>query len=186
MREIFSVFVSGSVKEIAAQLIGFLALAASVISFQMKTYRRIMLMQILCAALFAVHMGFLTLLGHGDAVSGCVSNVICLIRDVVFLLLAGREEKHPRLKTVIFCVLLAGVGVVRFSPVSLLCIVGMLLNTVSFSMTEPQRVRRIILISAPFMFAYELLSASAGGAVNELISFCSAVIGLLRYRKAKG
>ena len=186
MQELIRVFTEGSPAELGVQVIGLLALAASVVSFQMKTYKGIMVLQIICAALFSVHMGLLFALGHRDAISGCASNLLCLVRDVAFWFLAKRPQKRPWIKTVVFYVLMAGVGAATWqSPVSLLCIIGMLLNTVSFSMTDPQKVRRVILFSSPFILVYDLLSASVGGAVNELISFASAVIGVLRFRKLK-
>lgn len=186
MLEIVEVFRSGSVPEIIAQIIGVFALAASVASFQMKTYRRIMLAQIICAALFAIHLGMLFLLGHRNAISGCVGNIVCLIRNVIFQIASTRQEKRPWLKTVIFSILVAASILLTWqSPFTLFCLVGLVLNTVSFSMTDPQKVRRVILVSSPFIFVYNLFSASVGGAVNELISITSVIIGLIRFRKGK-
>ena len=184
--DIFTVFRTGSVPEIVAQIIGFLALAASVASFQMKTYRKIMLMQMICAALFVIHMGMLFLLGHSDAISGCAGNAVCLVRDAVYLATSDRQQKRPWLRTAVFSAMMIVVGVLTWrSPISLICIVGLVLNTVSFSVKEPQNVRKLILFSSPFFMVYNFLSASIGGVCNEIISFLSAVVGLIRYRKAK-
>ena len=184
MFEIFTVFRSGSVGEIIAQLIGLFALITSVASFQMKTYRRIMLVQSICAALFVLHMGMLFLLGHKNALSGCVGNFVCLVRDIIFLRTADREVRRPWLRTAIFSLLMVAVGISSWqSPVSLICIVGFVLNTVSFSFKAPQNVRKMILVSSPFFMVYDFLSASIGGVCNELISFISAVVALIRYRK---
>ena len=186
MPDIFSVFINGSALEIIAQILGVFALATSVISFQMKTYRQIMVMQIICAALFSVHLGMLYAAGHRDAISGCVGNGICFVRDIVFWMTDRRVEKRRWLKTLVFSVLMVIAGIVTWqSPVSLICTVGMVLKTVSFSMYDPQNVRRVILIASPFFLVYEILSASIGGTVNEIISFTSAVIALFRYRKKK-
>ena len=41
--------------EIIAQVFGILAFIASVVSFQMKTYRQILWVQTLCTVLFVIH-----------------------------------------------------------------------------------------------------------------------------------
>ena len=56
--------------EIVAQVFGILAFIVSVISFQMKTYRQILLVQTLCASLFVVHFLLLSGCGQADAVTG--------------------------------------------------------------------------------------------------------------------
>lgn len=186
MSELIATFFSGSYLEILAQILGIFAFATSVLSFQMKTYRSIMIVQSICAALFTIHLGLMFLSGHADALAGCAGNGICLVRDLIFLFLGEREERRPWLKAVIFSIIMVISGIFTWSsPVSLLCMIGLILNTVSFSIKDPQKVRRTILFAAPLFFVYELLNASIGGSINEVVSFTSAVVGLIRFRSKK-
>ena len=181
--ELIDAIRSGDVFMIIAQLFGFLALAASVTSFQMKTYKQIMIVQIICATLFVINYAMLYMHGYPSAISGGISNFVCIIRNIVFWMTMN-QKKYAWVKTVVFSAILVLILAIFYAGwPTLICMAGMVLNTVSFSMKEPQKVRKVILFSAPLQFIYNLASASVGGAMNEAISFTSAVIGLLRYRK---
>ena len=59
----------------------------------------------------------------------------------------------------------------------------MILNTVALSIPDPNRVRIFIMISSPFACAYDILTQSIGGTVNETVSFLSALTAFLRCRR---
>ena len=171
--------------EITAQVFGILAFIVSVISFQLKTYRRILWAQTLCALLFVTHFYLLYLSGRADAVTGAALNGVCAVRDVVLLL---TEKKRTRKLTVcltaVFSAAVVAVGLLSWtSRVSLLFLIAMILNTVALSIPDPNRVRIFIMISSPFACAYDILTHSIGGTVNEVVSFLSALTAFLRYRR---
>ena len=58
----------------------------------------------------------------------------------------------------------------------------MVLVTVSMSVRNPNKLRLLMLIAAPFAFTYDMLIGSIGGSINEAISFVSALIAYLRNR----
>lgn len=66
-------------------------------------------------------------------------------------------------------------------PTSLLVTAAMILNTFSFSFTNPKLVRSTILVSSPLMLIYNILTGSIGGIINEICVEISSVVGLLRY-----
>ncbi len=186
MLEIVDVYRNGSAREITAQVFGVLALLFSVLSFQCRTYKKIMISQLLCASFFVIHFGMLFSLGHRNAISGCAANAVCVVRNTVYWIMSSREEKHPKIKVVLFTIATAAVCLIFYqSPVTLLCTAGMILNTLAFSEEEPQKVRKLILCSSPFICIYNFLCASIGGFVNELISMASVIIGLIRFSKTR-
>ena len=165
--------------EIAAQVFGILAFIVSVVSFQLKTYRQILWAQTLCALLFVTHFYLLTCCGQADAVNG-----VCAVRDVVLLITEKkRTQKLTTILAIVFSVIVVAIGIATWSsPVSLLFIVAMVLNTVALSIPDPNMVRVFIMISAPFACAYDILNHSIGGTVNEVVSFLSALTAYIRYR----
>ena len=171
--------------EIVAQVFGILAFIVSVLSFQLKTYRQILWAQTLCACLFVVHFLLLVRCGQADAITGAALNGVCAVRDVVLLLTEKkRTEKLTTILAVVFSAAVVVIGVVTWSSwVSLLFIVAMVLNTVALSIPAPNTVRLFIMASAPFACAYDILTHSIGGTVNEVVSFLSALTAYIRYRR---
>ena len=171
--------------DVAAQVFGILAFIVSVVSFQLKTYRQILWAQTLCALLFVTHFYLLARCGQADAVTGAALNGVCAIRDIVLLITEKkRTQRLTTLLAVCFSLIVVIIGILSWSsPVSLLFIVAMVLNTVALSIPDPNMVRVFIMISAPFACAYDVLNHSIGGTVNEVVSFLSAMTAYIRYRK---
>lgn len=84
--------------EIAAQVFGILAFIASVISYQLKTYRNILWTQLVCALLFVTHFFLLWQSGRADAITGAALNGVCAVRYVVLLLKRGRAFLLPHVR----------------------------------------------------------------------------------------
>lgn len=174
--------------EIAAQVFGILAFIVSVISYQLKTYRQILLAQTLCVTLFVVHFLMLARCGQQDAMTGAALNGVSFVRDII--LLATEKKRTPKLTTVLaicFSAAIVAIGILTWSSwISLLFIIAMILNTVALSIPDPNTVRVFIMISAPFACAYDILNHSIGGTVNEVVSFLSALTAFLRCRRTSG
>ena len=174
--------------ETVAQIFGILAFIASVVSFQMKTYRQILWVQTLCASLFVVHFLLLSRCGQADAMTGAALNGVCAFRDVILLVTGEkRSPKLTRILAVVFSLAVVAIGILTWSSwVSLLFIIAMVLNTVALSIPDPNMVRVFIMISAPFACAYDILTHSIGGTVNEVVSFLSALTAFIRCRRGAG
>ena len=171
---------------IAAHITGIIAMIFSVLSYQFKTKKQILIAQMLCVIFFTLNFSLLYFSGTPDALTGAALNVVCIIRNCCYMV-CDQKDAPPKIRiavTVFYMLVMLAVGIYTWnSIVSLLFIITMLLNTLAFSMKEPQKVRLIMLISAPFAFSYDLLSNSIGGMINEAFSAVSTVIALIRYRK---
>lgn len=171
-----------------SQLIGFAALAACVTSFQCKTYSKLILLQAATSLLFMTHFGLLALSGTPSAWTAAVSNVICLVRNLVYYFTAGKDGPFSQrtatiLKSSVFAFVLVVFGIITWGGIaSLFCTIAMVLITISVSVQKPQKVRMITLIAVPFMLTYDVMTFSIAGVLNESISAISALVGLWRYR----
>jgi len=170
---------------VIAQIFGILAFVASVSSFQFRTYRRMMTVQTICAGLFLIHFYLLARSGQQDAMTGAALNGVCMIRNVLLILTEKtRTRKMTLILAVTFSVIVVIIGIRTWhSWASLLFIAAMVLNTAAFSIPDPDKVRTVILFAAPLACAYDALTGSVGGTVNEAVSFFSALIALRRGKK---
>lgn len=161
--------------EIGIQIVGIAAMLFSVFSFQMNEHKKIMLMQIMATTLFGIHYFFL------GAYTGMMLDIVATVRGIVFY---NKDKKWAQGKgwiTFFMAAFMVAGALVWQGPSSLLMIGAMVLNTYSFSCTNPKVVRSTILISSPMLLVYNILTGSIGGVVNEILVECSSVIGLIRY-----
>ncbi len=174
--------------ETAAQILGFLALGANVLSFHFKAYRRIVAMQMLSSVLFTAHFALLWAAGRADALTAGALNALSLFRNGLLLLTEKRRTaRGTALIAGFFSAAVIAFGILTWNSwVSALFITAMVGVTVSMSVRRPNTLRLLTMTAAPFAFAYDLLIGSAGGSVNEAISFLSALIAYRRNRPSAG
>lgn len=177
--------------EIIAQLIGIVAMAMNVLSFQQKTRMGIIRWQLLGTMLFAVNMFML-----GAIVGGCL-NLLGAARAVVF---SNKERFHTEkvawvyvfsaayLVSYLLTFILVGKEptpanlVVEFLP-----IIGMIFGTVSFYLDDPKIIRKLGLVNSPAWLIYNSYNKAIGGILCEILCLISIVVGILRLdRKRKG
>lgn len=168
-----------------AQAIGIVAMAMNIFSYQMKSKKGIIAMQFFGTMLFSV--SFLML----GAYTGGLLNFIGMIRSAVFLNGERLNAKHPLwlvgfeaayvasyvLTFAVFGKELSALNVVlEFLP-----LVGMTATTVSFRMNEARNVRALGLVSSPSWLIYNIFNKAVGGAVCEIVSLVSIIVGILRH-----
>lgn len=168
--------------EIIAQAFGILALAANVLSFHFRKYRQIVIVQILSSVFFTVHFVLLYNSGRTDALTAGVLNGLSLFRNG--LLLCTEKRRTPTGTALIagfFSAAVIAFGILTWNSwISVLFIIAMVLVTVSMSVRKPNTLRLLMMIAAPFAFAYDILIGSIGGLINEAISFASVLIAFIR------
>ena len=163
------------------QGLGVVAIILGFINYQVKTRKNLLYIHSATSLTFALH--YLCL----GAWAGMAMNFIGLIRNVVFFYL---EKKGPVKKWVVvmFAVILGGVGIAASLVKQegwyfIISVAALMINSYSMSFTNPNNVRKSILISSPMVFIYDCFVLSVGGAIFESIAFLSAIIGLIRFRK---
>lgn len=162
-----------------AQIIGFIALAFNVSTFQAKRHRTMMSLQIVVATLYSVHFFML------GALTGAALAVAGLIRSIVFRKVvpinATKRSLWPLLITQAIGLIAAIVTWQDWR--SLLALVGWQAMTLAFWQRREQRVRQFGLASSPPWLIYDLLYGSMAGVLNEVLCSSSVIVGLWRFRK---
>lgn len=159
------------------QMMGIVAVILGFISFQMHTNKKILVMQTATALTFCLHY---LLIG---AYSGMAMNALALLRNYAYY---HREKKifSGRKCPIFFAILMGAVGFLSWQgPHSLFVITGLVINTVCMSFTNPQSIRKGILVTSPMVLIYDVFVLSIGGIIYESVAIASAVIGILAYRR---
>ena len=165
-----------------AQAIGALALILSLISFQMKERRTILLFQMLASLSCAVS---LIMLG---GIAGGILDVIAFSRTLVFSLSDRYKWAGSKICLFSYFALIIAVGILTWesgSIATLFAILGTLLSTLALYMRSETRIRTISLFVGPCWIAYNLIYSSCFGILNEIIAMTSIIIALFRMRKSR-
>ncbi len=162
-------------QEKIAQIIGFAALACAVCSFQQNKHKRILFFQILSGSLFTVHF---TLLG---AVLGGVLNFFGMLRSIVFY---NKDKAWAQGKKwlFIFSTVFVATGIFFWEGIiSIFPILSMVLSTICFWVTDPKKVRLLMLPASPLWMVYNAVKRSYGGFLTETFVLCSVIVGMIRF-----
>lgn len=173
--------------EIIAQVIGIIAMAFNILSYQFKKKRAVITAQLLGAACFSIN--FLML----GAVVGGILNILAAIRAVVFLFKDKlKTDKWPWLIGFILCYI--AVYILNFTafgkeptPVNLIVevlpVIGMVALNIGFMQKSSAGIRKFGLISSPAWLIYNIVAFSWGAIICEALSLISIFIGMFRNDK---
>ena len=165
-----------------AQVIGLLAVATFLISYQQKKRTNIILFNVISRCLYILQY---LLLG---AFSGAVLDILGAVASAV----AGKKDapfikKHLPWVILSMNVLIVAVGVfiaiMNQSWLDLFSLMGVLLHTGAFWMNSEKIIRRISLAGSPFWFIYNFLSRAYGSAIGDLLTMASILLAMYRHRE---
>ena len=166
-----------------AQALGVVAIILGFINYIVKTRVQVLFVNSVTALCFVLH--YLCL----GAWAGMALNCVAFIRNIVYYY-AGKNSKANKALAIIFAVLMGTMGI----TVSLLAneawyfilsVVALMINSYAMSFSNPNHIRKSILITSPLVLAYDCFVRSMGGAVYESVAIISAIIGLIRYKKKR-
>lgn len=175
----------GGIYQVVAQGIGIIGMVVVALSFQSKSQRRLILIQLVGAALFTVN--FLML----GAISGGLINFISIFRSLIF----GNKKKFHGDNPIWLVIIIGLYGVayiltftvfgvrptVENLLIESLTVIGMSASTIGFFLKDAAAVRKMGLIHSPAWLTYNCIRGAIGGALCEAFSLVSIVIGMLRY-----
>ena len=164
-------------EQILGQGFGILAPILTVISYQLNTKKSILLAQ--TASSFFTAVGYFFL----GATSGCVLNVICLVRNFAYLFLKEKSKLRIPVVSLLSLSMVVFGALTWQGPQSLLIMIALAVNTVYLSFGKPQLLRKSILLTSSMMIVYNLIVFSVGGLLNESLAVASSVVGIIRFRK---
>lgn len=169
--------------DIIPQIIGLLAVATFLLSYQQKKRKNIILFNTVSRCLYILQY---VLLG---AFSGAVLDVLGAISSVV----AGKKhigfiKKHTKAMLIFIntSIIVVG-GLIAFcnkSWIDLFSLTGVLLHTSAFWISSERLIRRVSLLGSPFWFVYNLLSHAYGSAIGDILTICSIIIAMIRHKNS--
>ena len=159
------------------QGIGFVAVAAFILSYQIKSNRWLFLLQLIGSGLFCLQFFLL------DAFSGCLSLAVNILRNALMMKYDDwkwvRQKWCPVAITGLFTVILI---VTWNGPVSLLAFIASVSSTFVYWTNSPRNIRLVNLVCAsPCWLIYDVIVHSWGGLVSESITLLSILVSIWRF-----
>ena len=167
--------------DLIIQLIGFLALAASLISFQFKKHNHILLLRTASELIFALQYIFL------GAWTAAIMDGISVVRNMLYTALVKKNRPTTPV-IIVFSLFVIVTGLIAYDGIiSLLPIVSKLLTTVSYGMKKERWLRFITLPSCIFWIIYNAYVGSAAGILADSMTLVSLLIAMYKFdiRKQK-
>lgn len=160
--------------DILIQMIGFLGITASVISFQCKKHDKIMLFRTLNELVFAIQYFML------EAYTGMAMNLVGCVRNHIFSNQV-KKGKNTTYSVIFFSVLFFMFGIITWQgPKSILIIVAKILSTVAYGNKNTTFVRCTVLITSTSWLIYNAFIFSIAGVLCEAFTLASIIVGLIR------
>ena len=160
------------------QALGIIAVLIGFVSYQMKTARMILIIQIIMSVVFCFHY---LLIGATSALALNIFGIICKF------IYCYRDKMgfSGKICPVVLAFVMGIAGALSWQGYySLFIIVGLLVNTLFLSSKNAQTIRKSILFTSPLVIIYNIFVLSIGGIVYESIAIISALIGIIRYSKS--
>lgn len=162
---------------IIGQSLGIVVIVLGFLTYQLRTREQVLVAHIATALCFSLHYLMI------GAFSGMALNMVALIRNIVYYFL-GKNGPIKKRWAILFVVIISAAGLLSWQGwYSILMVLGLIINTYFMSSSNPQNIRKSILVSSPLVLSYDVLVLSVGGAVYESVAIVSAVIGIIRNRK---
>lgn len=159
------------------QGLSFVAVILGFISFQMKSAKGLLLMQIFVATVFSVHYFLI------GAMPAAVMNVVGIIRTAVFYF-KDKKFYNPKVYPLLFAIIMLGFGIYSWVGwYSIFVVAGLVIHTMCLPMKNPQHIRWSILVTSPMVLIYDIFELSVGGIIYESMVIISSIIGIVRFRK---
>jgi hypothetical protein len=164
---------------IIGQLLGIIAVITGFASYQMKTQRGIIALQMATALIFTLHYVFL---GAPTAIAlnllGAVSCIFYYFRDKR----GGKSVIEP----IVFAALIIASGILTWEGwYSALITAGLVFNTISLTFSDPQKTRAVVFVKSPLCLIYNAIVLSGGGVIYECAVLISAIIGIIKNKRVK-
>jgi hypothetical protein len=161
--------------KIAAQIVGLVGIVCSLLSFQQKERKHVMLFQMTASALFCIQLFMV-----GAITGGCVDS-ISFVRTAVFSQNDKKWASSP-IWLGVFIVAMIVTGILTWQDGwSILPIIGSILSTIALWMKKSSHIRVISLFVGPCWLVYNLIHGAYTGALNEVLAMTSIVIGMVRH-----
>ncbi len=171
-------FREDTIGKIIVQAIGIVAMALTILCYQLKQRKYILLMQYSGNLLWVVHY---FLLGSTTAV---VMNALNVFRGIIYSL--DKKWAKSKIWIFVFLALSISLGIITFNEwYSILPIIGTAIATVALRINDENTLRKVYITSVPPWIVYNALANSLPGTISATFTLVSLVVALFRYKGFK-
>ncbi len=160
-----------------AHVLGALAVVTFLLSFQMKTRKKIIAVNLTSRLLYILQ--YLVLGAFEGAAldfSGFVLSFFAKYKEKEFI------TKHFKVVVIVVNLFLLGIGFTLYENVfSLFAILGIILEITALWLTKEKSIRLLSLASAPFWFVYNFANCAYGSAVGNILMMVSIGVAIFRF-----
>ena len=161
-------------------IFGVLGMATTVLIYQQKTRKGLILSKLLSDVIWFLYYICLS------AYSGAAIAVIGMIRELVFINREKKWAKHP-IWLVFFLVLSFVSAIITWKNIySILPCIASAISVVSFWIGNPKLSRKLSYPISACMLTYNITSVAIIGVINEIFTVISSIIGTIRLDRKKG
>lgn len=162
---------------ILAQIIGILAVATYLLSYQLKRRKHIVLVNAISSILYVLQYIMLGAFeGAAIDILSAISTLTAHKKDKSFI------AKHVKAIVVFMNLSILAAGLCLYKNIfSLFPIAGAILQTSAFWITDEKRIRQVSLLGTPFWFIYNLVSRAYGSTLGTALSMVSLLVAMYRY-----
>lgn len=169
-----SFFQNELIGQIIVQAIGVVAMALTILCYQLKQRKFILLMQYSGNALWCVHYFLL------GATTALIMNALNVLRGIIYSI--DKKWAKSKIWIFVFLILSTTLGIITFSEwYSVLPIIGTAIATVALRINDENTLRKVYITSVPPWIVYNVLANSIPGAISSTFTLVSLVIALIRF-----
>lgn len=166
-----------------AHISGVLAVATFLLSFQMKTRKNIIVVNLISRMLYILQYIFLGAFeGAVLDFTGFLLSFFARYKEKEFVM------KHIKLIMIAVNILLLAIGLIMYENIfSLFAIGGIICEIMALWLTKEKNIRILSLISAPFWLVYNTMNKAYGSSVGNVLVMLSIIIAMSRldFKKAE-
>ena len=163
-------------KELAF-IVGILAVCIYLLGYLQKKRKAIILLNLTSRVLYVVQYILLGAFeGAGLDICGAISSVLAQRKDSKFI------KKYSLPCFILVNIAIIAVGIILWSDAySILPIIGVLLHTSAFWLSDEKYIRIVSLLGCPFWLVYNFANAAYGSCIGDLLSITFIVYSIIRY-----
>ena len=160
----------------AAQFFGVLVIISNVIAMQMKSKKKIIFCYLL-ANLFSSIMFFLL-----QSYSGAMICLFAMFQTIINNCFERNKKEVPKVLIVLYIIISIILGTITFNKyIDIMPIVCSILFTLIIIQNKESYIRKFALINIIIWVIYDLLCNAYTGAISDLITTISTIVGIYRF-----
>ena len=159
--------------EILSNLFGVLGVCSTVVIYQQKRRRSLLLSKLASDILWFLHYLFL------GAYSGAAIAAVGVLREIIFARRTANDRRGKLWLPVFLAVSILSTVLTMKNWFALLAAIASCLSVVSFFIGKPKLSRILSFPISACMLTYDVVNSSIAGIINEIFALCSSAVGLI-------